>query len=441
MNDIKIKEIKARQILDSRGNPTIEVDVVLNDGSFGRASVPSGASTGAFEAVELRDNDKNDYNGKSVHKAVNNVNTIIRDALINKSFQNQIEIDKTLIELDGTANKSKLGANATLGVSLAIARAVACSSQKPLYEYICHIKSLIKGYTKPPEKPKVLPLPLLNILNGGKHASNNVNIQEFMIAPVGAKTFSAGLQNSVAVYFALKAILKEKGYSTGVGDEGGFAPNLENDELALELIVEAIKKAGFTPNKDFKIALDIASSEMKNEAVEINKPDSYYFWKTDKLFTAKEFINYQKSLIEKYPIFSIEDGLAEEDWANWEVMTTELESIQLVGDDLFVTNVKRLQKGIENSVANSILIKPNQIGTLTETIEAIILAQNNNYGTIISHRSGETDDSFIADLAVGTNAGQIKTGAPCRIDRVAKYNQLLRIEEQMLENGLPYQYM
>ena len=428
MKDTIIKNIKARQILDSRGNPTIEVDVKLECGVWARASVPSGASTGAFEAVELRDGDKNDYNGKSVHKAVENVNTIIKDNLIGKDAWGQVEIDRLLCNLDGTENKSKLGANATLGVSLAVARAVAKYSEryedsetheeKPLYEYINYLYNKAKGFPKPPSPARVLPLPLLNILNGGKHASNNVNIQEFMIAPVGANTFTEGLKNSVAVYNSLKKILKDKGYSTGVGDEGGFAPNLSSDEEALELIVEAIKNAGFKPGTDFMIALDIASSEMKNEAIEIGKPDCYYFWKTNKLFTTNEFIEYQKGLIEKYPIYSIEEL-----------------NVQLVGDDLFVTNVNRLQKGIDNCVANAILIKPNQIGTLTETLDAIVLAQKERYKVVISHRSGETDDSFIADLAVATNAGQIKTGAPCRIDRVAKYNELLRIEEDLGEDA------
>ena len=424
-----IKDIKARQILDSRGNPTVEVDVVLNCGVVGRASVPSGASTGAFEAVELRDGDKSDYNGKSVHKAVQNINTILKERLVGVQAQEQIEIDKLLIMLDGTKNKSRLGANATLGVSLALARAVAQYQNVPLYEYINDIYGKIID-DKNVKNAEVMPLPLLNILNGGKHASNNVNIQEFMIAPVGAKNFSQALKNSVAVYNSLKEILKSNGYSTAVGDEGGFAPNLSSDEEALDLIMRAIKKAGFKPNDDFKIALDIASSEMKNEALALGKEDSYYFWKTDKLFSTKEFIEYQKQLIDKYPIYSIEDGLAEEDWDNWKIMTDEL-NVQLVGDDLFVTNVERLKNGIDNGVANAILIKPNQIGTLTETIEAISLAQNHNYNTVISHRSGETEDSFIADLAVATNACQIKTGAPCRIDRVAKYNQLLRIEEEL----------
>ncbi|MGN1227875.1 MAG: phosphopyruvate hydratase [Christensenellales bacterium] len=425
-NNKCISNVKARQILDSRGNPTIEVDVILQSGVLGRASVPSGASTGSFEAVELRDNDKSLYKGKSVYKAVNNVNTIICDALKGKEASNQSQIDKTLIELDGTNNKGKLGANAILGVSLACARAVATENNQPLYEYISNIFET---------KAHILPLSLFNILNGGKHADNSVNIQEFMIAPKKQgkiQNFSDALKCSVEIYQTLKAILKEKGYSTAVGDEGGFAPNLQSDEEALDLIVDAIEKAGYKAGIDVVIALDIASSEMKAEAEKIGKPQGYYFWKTDKYFTTEQFIEYQQKLIEKYPIYSIEDGLDEEDWQNWKIYTEKLgNKIQLVGDDLFVTNVERLQKGINEKVANAILIKPNQIGTLTETLEAIKLAKENNYNIVISHRSGETDDTFIADLVVATNAGQIKSGAPCRIDRVAKYNQLLRIEENL----------
>ncbi|MBQ8749838.1 MAG: phosphopyruvate hydratase [Clostridia bacterium] len=422
-----IKDIKARQILDSRGNPTIEVDVQLITGfTSGRASVPSGASTGKFEAVELRDGDKSKFGGKSVYKAVENVNTTIKNALTNKDAQNQNEIDKILINLDGTTNKAKLGANATLGVSLAVARASANYKFGPLYEHIGNLYNC---------EPQILPLSLFNILNGGKHADNSVNIQEFMVAPFKCekiKTFADALMCSTEIYHKLKAILKAKGYSTAVGDEGGFAPNLKNDEEALDLIMEAINDAGYKAGQEVFIALDIASSEMKGEAEKIGKADGYYFWKTDKYFTTEEFIVYQEKLIEKYPIFSIEDGLAEEDWENWKIYTAKLgNKIQLVGDDLFVTNVSRLQKGIDEKVANAILIKPNQIGTLTETLDAIRLAKQNNYNVVISHRSGETDDTFIADLAVGTNAGQIKSGAPCRIDRVAKYNQLLRIEEEL----------
>lgn len=416
-----IKDIFARQILDSRGNPTIEVDVTLENGSFGRASVPSGASTGFYEAVELRDGDKSNYNGKSVNKAVTNVNTTIKNALIGFDGTKQNELDALLIKLDGTKNKSILGANAILGVSLAVARAVANFKNIELYEYL----AMLYG-----EKASILPTPMLNILNGGKHADNNVNIQEFMIVPLEKQPFSEALRKSVDVYVALKAILKSNHYNTTVGDEGGFAPNLKQDEDALKFIVESIIKAGYQPNKDFGIALDIASSEMKGEAEKIGKNDCYYFWKTDKLMTASEFIEYQQYLIENYPIVSIEDGLDEDDFENWKIMNEKLGGkIQLVGDDLFVTNTERLRQGIEEKLANAILIKPNQIGTLTETLNAIKLAQEKKFGTIISHRSGETDDSFIADLAVATNAGQIKTGAPARIDRVAKYNRLIRIEQ------------
>ena len=418
MKEIKIKKIIGRQILDSRSNPTVEVDVTLENGIMGRASVPSGASTGAFEAVELRDGNKKIYCGKSVLKAVENVNTVIAKAVVGMNAYDQKAIDKKMLELDGTDNKANLGANAILGVSLAVAVAAAKADGKSLYKY------LGKGTT--------LPTPMLNILNGGKHADNNINCQEFMIMPVGAKTFSQALEMSATVYQNLKKVLKDRGFVTAVGDEGGFAPNLEDDEDALKLLVEAIEKSGYKKGKDVAIAMDVAATEMYDEAEKIGEKGKYYFWKTKKLFTADELIKYYEELIKKYPIISIEDGLAEEDWECWKKLTQKLgKKIQLVGDDLFVTNVKRLKKGIELGVANSILIKVNQIGTLTEAIEAIKLANKNGMTAVVSHRSGETEDTFIADLVVGLNCGQIKTGAPCRSERVAKYNQLLRIEEEL----------
>ena len=418
MKEIKIKKIIGRQILDSRSNPTVEVDVTLENGIMGRASVPSGASTGAFEAVELRDGNKKIYCGKSVLKAVENVNTVIAKAVVGMNAYDQKAIDKKMLELDGTDNKANLGANAILGVSLAVAVAAAKADGKSLYKY------LGKGTT--------LPTPMLNILNGGKHADNNINCQEFMIMPVGAKTFSQALEMSATVYQNLKKVLKDRGFVTAVGDEGGFAPNLEDDEDALKLLVEAIEKSGYKKGKEVAIAMDVAATEMYDEAEKIGEKGKYYFWKTKKLFTADELIKYYEELIKKYPIISIEDGLAEEDWEGWKKLTQKLgKKIQLVGDDLFVTNVKRLKKGIELGVANSILIKVNQIGTLTEAIEAIKLANKNGMTAVVSHRSGETEDTFIADLVVGLNCGQIKTGAPCRSERVAKYNQLLRIEEEL----------
>ncbi len=418
MKELKIKKIKGRQILDSRSNPTVEVEVTLENGVMGRASVPSGASTGAFEAVELRDGDKKIYNGKSVLKAVNNVNTVIAKAVVGMNAFDQKAIDKKMLELDGTDNKGNLGANAILGVSLAVAVAAAKADGKSLFKY------LGKGTT--------LPTPMLNILNGGKHADNNINCQEFMIMPVGAETFSQALEMSATIYQNLKSILKNRGFVTAVGDEGGFAPNLADDEDALKLLVEAIEKSGYKKGKEVAIAMDVASTEMYDEAEKIGEKGKYYFWKTKKLFTADELIKYYEELIKKYPIISIEDGLAEEDWEGWKKLTQKLgKKIQLVGDDLFVTNVKRLKKGIELGVANSILIKVNQIGTLTEAIEAIKLANKNGMTAVVSHRSGETEDTFIADLVVGLNCGQIKTGAPCRSERVAKYNQLLRIEEEL----------
>ena len=418
MNNLKIQNIKARQILDSRSNPTIEVDVTLENGVMGRACVPSGASTGAYEACELRDGDKSKYNGKSVYKAVDNVNTILKQALCGMNAFDQRALDEKMIEIDGTQNKSKLGANAMLGVSLANAVACAKAQGLSLFRY------LGDGST--------LPVPMLNILNGGKHADNNLNCQEFMVMPVGAKTFSQALEMSAVIYQNLKKVLKEKGYATGVGDEGGFAPNLANDEEALVLICEAIEKSGYKKGDEVAIALDVASTEMYDEAEKIGEKGKYYFWKTKQLFTCDELIEYYKGLIAKYPIISIEDGLSEEDWQGWQKLTKQLgDKIQLVGDDLFVTNTKRLQKGIEMKVANSILVKVNQIGTLTEAIDAINLAKQNHMTAVVSHRSGETEDTFIADLVVALNCGQIKTGAPCRSERVAKYNQLLRIEEEL----------
>ncbi len=417
-----IESVKALEVLDSRGNPTVQVEVVTEGGFSGVAMVPSGASTGSFEAVELRDGDKDRYLGKGVTKAVENVNKKISKELEGMNVYEQVNIDKMLIEIDGTENKGKLGANATLGVSLAVAKAAANSLGMSLYNYIGGVNA------------KELPVPMMNILNGGKHADNTVNIQEFMIMPVGAKTFSECMRMSVEIYHTLKKVLKEKGLATGVGDEGGFAPNLESDEEALKLIVEAIEKAGYKPREDVMLALDVASTEMYDEAKKIGKEGSYYFWKTDELKSVDEMIEYLSALVDKYPIISIEDGLAEEDWDGWKKLTEKLGSkIQLVGDDLFVTNIKRLQKGIDNKISNSILIKLNQIGTLTETLDAIELAKKNGYTAVVSHRSGETEDTTLADVAVATNAGQIKTGAPCRTDRVAKYNRLLNIEEELGE--------
>ncbi len=418
MKGEKIKKIWARQILDSRGNPTVEVEVTLENGVMGRAAVPSGASTGAFEAVELRDGDKSNYMGKSVEKAVANVNKIIAKKLKGMSVNEQEIIDNTMIALDGTPNKAVLGANAILGVSLAVARARANAKGVSLF------KELGKGNT--------MPVPMMNILNGGKHADNSVNCQEFMIMPIGAKSWSEGLKWCVEIFHNLKSVLKAEGFATSVGDEGGFAPNLKNDEDGLKYIVKAIEKAGYKPGEEIGIALDVAATEMQGEAEKIGKKGQYYFWKTGKLFTTKTLINYYKKLTEKYPIVSIEDGLAEEDWEGWKLLTNELgNKIQLVGDDLFVTNTTRLQKGIDLKVANSILIKVNQIGTLTETINAINMAKKAKMTAVVSHRSGETEDTTIADIVVALNCGQIKTGAPSRTDRVAKYNQLIRIEEEL----------
>lgn len=417
---LEILDVEALEVLDSRGNPTVQVTVETAGGFKGVALVPSGASTGAFEAVELRDGDKSRYLGKGVQKAVENVNTKIFENLVGMNVYDQVGIDKMLIDLDGTENKGELGANATLGVSLAVAKAAANSLGMELYNYI--------GGTN----AKTLPVPMMNILNGGKHADNTVSTQEFMIMPVGAKSFTECMRMSAEIYHTLKKVLKEKGLATGVGDEGGFAPNLSSDEEALALIVEAIEKAGFKPGEEVLIALDPASTEMVEEAKKIGKDGYYYFWKTNELKTSDEMIEFYADLISKYPIISIEDGLAEEDWDGWKKMTEKLgDKIQLVGDDLFVTNVKRLQKGLDLGVTNSILIKLNQIGTLTETLDAIELAKKNGYTAVVSHRSGETEDTTIADVAVATNAGQIKTGAPCRTDRVAKYNRLLNIEHDL----------
>ncbi|MCX7614469.1 MAG: phosphopyruvate hydratase [Clostridiales bacterium] len=416
---IEIVDVVGREILDSRGNPTVEVEVYADDGTqvfMGRAAVPSGASTGIFEACELRDGDKSKYLGKGVLKAVDAVNGELADAVIGLNALDQTFIDKTMIELDGTKNKTRLGANAILGVSLASAKAAAEALGMPLYSYIggCNAKTL--------------PVPMMNILNGGAHATNNVDIQEFMIMPVGAKTFAEGLRMCAEVFHGLKAVLKGMGLATAVGDEGGFAPNLKKDEDALKVIVEAIEKSGYAPGKDFMIAMDPAVSEWY-----VNEEGGYYLLpKAQKKMTRQQMIKMWKGFTDSYPIISIEDGMAEEDWEGWKMLTDTLgKKIQLVGDDLFVTNTERIAKGIELSVTNSVLIKLNQIGTLTETLDAIQMANRAGYTTVVSHRSGETEDTTIADIAVAMNAGQIKTGAPSRTDRVAKYNQLLRIEEEL----------
>lgn len=407
-----ITDLHAREILDSRGNPTVEVEVFLEDGTFSRAGVPSGASTGLFEATELRDGDKNRYDGKGVLKAVNNVNGEIADAVIGWEASDQRGLDQILINLDGTPNKSRLGANAILGVSLAAAHASADSAGLPLFQYLGGVNA------------HNLPVPMMNIINGGAHADNNVDIQESMIMPVGASSFSEGLRMCAEIYHTLKSVLKEKGLSTAVGDEGGFAPDLPSNEAAMEIICEAIEKAGYNPGRDIALATDVAASELLGE-------DGLYHLAGDHAAkTAEEMIGFYENLVRKYPIISIEDGLGEEDWDGWKKLTEALGSrVQLVGDDLFVTNTQRLSRGIHQGVANSILIKLNQIGTLTETFDAVQMAQRSGYTAVISHRSGETADTTIADVAVALNAGQIKTGAPGRTERVAKYNQLLRIEE------------
>ncbi len=408
-----IAKISARQILDSRGNPTVEVDVFTSNGVLGRAAVPSGASTGIHEAVELRDGDEGYYLGKGVQKAVNNVNTVLNEALEGQYIMDQAAIDNYMRSLDGTANKSKLGANAILGVSLAIAKAAAQETGMPLYRYVGGVGA------------NTLPVPMMNILNGGSHADNKIDIQEFMVMPFGANTFSEGLQIGTEIFHTLKGVLKGKGHSTNVGDEGGFAPNLGSNEEAIEVVLEAISKAGYTPGEDVHIALDAASSEFYKEG-------KYVFDSTGDKRTSSEMVDFWKEWTAKYPIVSIEDGLAEDDWDGWKLLTDAIgDKVQIVGDDLFVTNTQRLAQGIQNGIANSILIKVNQIGTLSETIDSVNMATRNGYTSVMSHRSGETSDSTIADLAVALNTGQIKTGSASRSDRVAKYNQLLRIEEEL----------
>ena len=420
MREVKILDVHAREILDSRGNPTVEVEVQLEAGITGRAQVPSGASTGEHEALELRDGEKR-YGGLGVQNAVLNVNTRIADKIIGKNAFEQAEIDRIMLEADGTDNKSRYGANAILGVSLAVAKAAATALKMPLYRYIGGVNA------------RTIPVPMMNILNGGKHADNTVDLQEFMIAPVGAETIKQGLQMACEIYHALKKQLKERGLSTAIGDEGGFAPDLASSQEVLDIIVEAIQAAGYRPGEDIQIAIDAAASELY-----LDTQDLYYFPGESRMSgkevyrNAEEMVQYYEDLVAKYPIYSIEDGLNENDVKGWKILTYRLgDKIQLVGDDLFVTNTGRLKMGIDAQIANSILIKYNQIGTLTETLNAIHMAANAGYTTVISHRSGETEDSFISDLAVAVNAGQIKTGAPCRADRTAKYNQLLRIEEEL----------
>ncbi|HDZ20542.1 hypothetical protein LCGC14_0471250 [marine sediment metagenome] len=422
----KIKGVHARQILDSRGNPTVEVDVHLDDRHFARAAVPSGASTGENEAVELRDGDPAVYRGKGVLKAVENVNTTIAELVVGKDVGDQEGIDRAMIDADGTPNKSALGANAILGVSLAVAKAAAMSTGRPLYAHLAGDDAV------------TLPVPMMNILNGGKHADGTVDFQEFMVQPWGATSFSQGLRMGTEVFHALKDVLKSKGYNTAVGDEGGYAPSLKNNDEAPELICQAIERAGYTPGKDLWIALDPAASEMVNEARQRGK-EGYCFFKSDptRIATSDEMIDMWSAWVDKYPIRSLEDGLGEDDWAGWAKLTTKLgERIQLVGDDLFVTNVSFLKRGLDETSANSILIKLNQIGTLTETLQTIDLAHSNGWTAVVSHRSGETEDTTIADLTVAKNTGQIKTGSACRTDRVCKYNQLLRIEEQLGDRAI-----
>lgn len=424
MIELGIASIKAREIIDSRGNPTVEAEVMVEDGSLGRAAVPSGASTGAHEAVELRDGDKNRYMGKGVEKAVDNVRSVITPELIGMNIFDQAGIDRIMIELDGTDNKANLGANAILAVSLASAKAAAAALDMPLWQYLGGIRA------------HVLPVPMMNVINGGKHADNSINLQEFMIMPAGAPTFREALRWSAEVFHTLKSLLKKEGYATAVGDEGGFAPNLGNDEEALQWLVRAITEAGYKPGDDFCIAMDPASTELF-EAAKREGKDGYLFWKTGEFKTTEEMIDYYEELVEKYPIISLEDGLAEDDWDGWIRLTERLgHRIQLVGDDLFVTNTDRLARGIDLDAANSILIKVNQIGTLSETFDAIDMAQSNGWTAVVSHRSGETEDVSIADIVVAMGTGQIKTGAPSRSDRVAKYNQLLRIEEALGDSAL-----
>ena len=420
MLDLKIKKIEAMEVFDSRGNPTVQVTVVTEDDFEGIAIVPSGASTGYYEAVELRDLDRARFKGQGVKKAVDNVNKIISKHLIGKNVYNQEKIDNIMIKLDGTENKEKLGANAILGVSIATLKAAANSLNIPLYQYIGGISGIL------------MPIPMMNIINGGKHSDNNLNIQEFMIVPIGGNNFKEYMKMCVEIYQTLKQILKEKKLLTAVGDEGGFAPNLDNDEEALKLIVEAIEKAGYVPGIDVVLALDVASTEMYEEAKKVNIEGRYYFWKTGEIKTVEQLIEYYEDLVSKYHVISIEDGMAEEDWEGWKNLNKKLgNKIKLIGDDLFVTNVKRIKLGIEQKAANTVLIKPNQIGTVSETLEAIRYSKNNGYNVVISHRSGETEDTFIADLAVAINAGYIKSGAPCRTDRVCKYNRLLNIENEL----------
>ena len=416
-----IAEVFARQILDSRGNPTVEVDIITDEDVLGRAAVPSGASTGIHEAVELRDNDKKMYLGKGVLKAVENVNNIISEKLLGWEVADQAGIDKILIDLDETPNKSKLGANAMLAVSMAAAKAAAQETGLPLFRYI--------GGTN----AKVLPIPMMNILNGGAHADNKIDFQEFMVMPIGATSFSEGLRWGVEIFHALKTVLKKKGYSTNVGDEGGFAPNIQSNEEAIETVMAAITAAGYKPGSQIAIAMDAANSELWNE-----KEKQYIFHKSDgKKMSSEQLVRYWESWANQYPIISIEDGMAEDDWDGWKMLTETLgKKCQLVGDDLFVTNVERLQRGIDSGIGNALLVKVNQIGTVTETINAVSLAQQNSYNTIMSHRSGETEDTTIADLAVALNCGQIKTGSASRTDRMAKYNQLIRIEEMLAENAI-----
>jgi enolase len=416
-----IIEVRARQILDSRGNPTVEVDVLTDEGALGRAAVPSGASTGIHEAVELRDNDKKKYVGKGVLKAVKNVNDLIAKSITGFDITAQAEIDQIMIDLDGTPNKSKLGANAILAVSMAVAKAAAEEANLPLYRYI--------GGTN----ARTLPMPMMNILNGGAHADNKIDFQEFMIMPVGAPSFSEGLRWGVEIFHQLKSVLKKRGYSTNVGDEGGFAPNIQSNEEAIETVLESIQAAGYKTGSQIAIAMDAANSELWNA-----KKKKYVFHKSSgKEMSSDQLVKYWESWVKKYPIVSIEDGMAEDDWAGWKNLTETIgDKCQLVGDDLFVTNVTRIQTGIDKKIANGLLVKVNQIGTLTETINAVSLAQHNGYNTIMSHRSGETEDTTIADLAVALNCGQIKTGSASRTDRMAKYNQLIRIEEQLGETGI-----
>ena len=416
-----IIEVRARQILDSRGNPTVEVDVLTDEGALGRAAVPSGASTGIHEAVELRDNDKKKYVGKGVLKAVKNVNDLIAKSITGFDITAQAEIDQIMIDLDGTPNKSKLGANAILAVSMAVAKAAAEEANLPLYRYI--------GGTN----ARTLPIPMMNILNGGAHADNKIDFQEFMIMPVGAPSFSEGLRWGVEIFHQLKSVLKKRGYSTNVGDEGGFAPNIQSNEEAIETVLESIQAAGYKTGSQIAIAMDAANSELWNA-----KKKKYVFHKSSgKEMSSDQLVKYWESWVKKYPIVSIEDGMAEDDWAGWKNLTETIgDKCQLVGDDLFVTNVTRIQTGIDKKIANGLLVKVNQIGTLTETINAVSLAQHNGYNTIMSHRSGETEDTTIADLAVALNCGQIKTGSASRTDRMAKYNQLIRIEEQLGETGI-----